>query len=603
MGFLFSGLETEAYERTYTDTTIIKRIWTYLSPYKLFVILAAVSVLLSTLSNLFLPQALTTGIDLLIDNKINDVYIYALIYLILGVVAFLSEFGRMYSTMRFTSCGIRDMRVDSYNHLLSLDQTFFDKNRTGRIMARVSNDTEELDQLLGLSSQFFALITLTIGTLIILLTISVNLSILGLLVAPLLIFVTLIFRKYAKKLTTSWRRSFSTVNATFQEGISGITVSKEFARTKKTEEKFFTVNKRNYKIGLKRAMFLSSIFPIIDFFSSVGIFIVLYFGGISINNSGLTPGQFLLFVLYLQRFYFPITFLTVYYQNFQSGLAATERVLSLMDLTPEIVSNKNAIALPKEIFGNIAFVNISFAYNPNDWVLKNFSLQIKSNEKIGLVGHTGAGKTTLTALLMRLYDPQEGEIRLDGIPITKLNLHDYRNQVAVVFQDSYLFDTTIENNIRYGKPDATEKEIIEAAKAVYAHQFIINLPDGYKSLVGERGNRLSSGQRQLIAFARALIKNPKILILDEATANVDAYTESLIQDAIKRLMMNKTSIVVAHRLSTIEESDRILVIEHGKIIEQGSHEELLKKQGNYADLYKTYFEHQSVNWEPSWDNK
>ena len=603
MGFLFSGLETEDYERSYSDMTIVRRIWTFLAPYKWYVLASAVFVLLSTGMNILLPQALTTGIDLLIEGRsFNIILIAAIIYLVIGVLAFFAQLGITYTTMYFTAKSIRDLRVKSYKHLLCLDQTFFDTNRTGRIMARISNDTEELDQFLGLSSQFLALITLTIGTFIVLLTISVELTFLGLIVTPCVVLITLFFRMFAKKLTVKWRRSFSTVNATFQEGISGISVAKGFARIKKTENKFLEVNKRNYRIGLIRAMFLSSIFPLIDFFSTMGVFLVLFFGTGVIEYANLTPGRLLLFVIYLQRFYFPITFLTTYYSHFQSGLGATERVFALMDVLPKITDSEDPHELLKDLKGKIEFQNMSFHYLPNEWVYKDFTLSINPGEKIGLVGETGSGKTTLTNLLSRFYDPQEGKILFDNIPIKEFNLKDYRNQIAVVFQDSFLFNESIESNLRYGNQNATKEEILNATKAVHAHQFIMNLPEGYETLVGERGSRLSSGQRQLIAFARALIKNPKILILDEATANVDAYTESLIQDAIKKLMENKTSIVVAHRLSTIEQADRIIVLDKGKIIEEGTHSQLLELKGKYSSLYKTYFEHQSVEWEPEWDN-
>lgn len=602
MGFLFSGLETEEYERSYSDVTLIKRIWQYLSPYKWYVIGSTVFVLLSTVANILLPQTLTRGIDALIENQtFNVVLSAALLYLLIGVFAFFFQLGITYTTMFFTGKSIQDLRIKVFKHLLSLDQSFYDTNRTGRIMARISNDTEELDQFLGLTSQFLALIMLTLGTLIVLLVLSLELTLIGLIVTPAVVFVTLIFRRYAKRLTTGWRRSFSTVNSTFQEGISGISVAKGFARIQKTEEKFLSVNQRNFRIGLKRAMFLSSIFPVIDFFATNGIFLVLYFGTDYTTTGILSPGELLLFVLYLQRFYFPLVFVTTYYQHFQSGLAATERVFALMDVVPQIADTEEIKDIPGQILGEITFQDMSFCYNPGEWVYKIFNLKIHSGERIGLVGETGSGKTTLTALLSRFYDPQEGVILLDGIPVKNFPLREYRNHIAVVFQDSYLFDTTIEENIRYGKPEASMGEIIEATKAVHAHDFIMNLPDGYKSLVGERGHRLSSGQRQLIAFARALIKNPKILILDEATANVDAYTEALIQEAIEKLMENKTSIIVAHRLSTIEKADRIIVLDKGIIIEQGTHQELLKQKGKYSSLYKTYFEHQEVFWEPNFD--
>ena len=460
-----------------------------------------------------------------------------------------------------------------------------------------------MDQFLSLSSQFISYLVITVATFIVLLTISVQLTILGLFVIPFLLIVTFVFRSVVRKVTKEWRKSYSTVNQTFQEGMSGISVAKGFARISKTQEKFLEINERNYKIGVKRGIFVGSIFPFIDILSVIGLFVVLYFGVSNWTVGELSPGAVLLFLIYLDRFYFPIIFIANYYQVFQSGLAATERVFSLLDVESLIVDpeedKRNVIET--RLKGEIEFKNVNFSYIVNQLVLKNFSLKIKPKEKIAIVGHTGAGKTTLTALILRLYDINSGSLLIDGNPINSYNINDYRSQLAIVFQEPYLFDDTIEKNILYGRKNASIKEIVDVCKLLHAHSFIENLPDGYKTKVGERGNKLSFGQRQLIAFARALIVNPSILLLDEATANVDAYTEYMIQGAIDTILKDRTSIIIAHRLTTVLNADRIIVMDHGQIIEQGTHVGLLEMNGYYGTLYNTYFQHQSADWEPEYE--
>ena len=605
MGFLFSGLEEEKYDRQYSDATLIKKIWFFVKAYKRWIIISSIFILISTITNILLPQMLTDGINsLLAKNSFNSVVIYAFMYLILGVIFFFSEFIRSYSNIKFTSYGVRDIRNILFARVLRYDQSFYDENRTGRIISRIGDDTEQMDDFLSLSSQFISYLVITVATFIVLLTISVQLTILGLFVIPFLLLVTYVFRSVVRKVTKEWRRSYSTVNQTFQEGMSGISVAKGFARISKTQEKFLEINERNYKIGVKRGVFVGSIFPFIDILSVIGLFVVLYFGVSNWTVGELSPGAVLLFLIYLDRFYFPIIFIANYYQVFQSGLAATERVFSLLDVESLIVDPEENMRnlIETRLNGEIEFKNVNFSYIEGHLVLKNYSLKIKPKEKVAIVGHTGAGKTTITSLLLRLYDIDSGSLLIDGKPINSFNIHEYRSQLAIVFQEPYLYDTTIADNIRYGKPETSIDEIVKVCTLIHANSFIQNLPDGYNTIVGERGNKLSFGQRQLIAFARALIINPAILLLDEATANVDAYTEYLIQDAIDTILKDRTSIIIAHRLTTVLNADRIIVMDHGQIIEEGSHYELLKQNGHYSTLYNTYFKFQSADWEPEYEN-
>jgi ABC-type multidrug transport system fused ATPase/permease subunit len=350
-------------------------------------------------------------------------------------------------------------------------------------------------------------------------------------------------------------------------------------------QQFDRVNVENLQANIQAAKISALFFPLVDVMGSLGTCLVLWFGGTGVINESLTLGVLVAFMSYVTRFFMPIREISMLYNNVQSALAATERITEIVDAKPEVKEAEDAIQLPK-IKGEIRFNHVSFAYEPSTNVLKDIDLEINENQRVALVGPTGAGKTSLANLAARFYDPQEGSITVDGYDLRKVTLKSLRSQMGIVLQDPFLFTGSIRENVAYGKPDASEQEIIEAAKAVGAHDFITNFDQGYNTNVGERGIRLSMGQRQLISVARALLADPRILILDEATSSVDPYTELLLQNALKKLLEKRTTLIIAHRLSTVRSADKIVVIDGGRIIDTGTHKELMSRKGLYKKLYE-----------------
>ncbi|MHA1829215.1 MAG: ABC transporter ATP-binding protein, partial [Candidatus Heimdallarchaeaceae archaeon] len=412
--------------------------------------------------------------------------------------------------------------------------------------------------------------------------------------APFVFFVAIIFRKITRLTTGNWRAAIGEVNASFQESVSGISVAKAFGREKKSKEEFEVINEATFRYAKKRAFAVMGIWPLMDGISVIGVFAITLYGSSLIFKNLASASTILLFLLLLNRFLYPLVRVASQFSTIQSGFAAMDRIFSIIDAKKEIVTPPNPVV--REIEGAISFENVYHHYEPGVLVLKNFNLDIKPGESIAIVGHTGAGKTTIASLLMRFYDIAKGSLKIDGIDIRQYDLRSLRSQIGLVSQDVFLFSGTVLDNIKFGNPNATLEEVEEVINIVAAQEFIDALPQGLETVLGERGKGLSAGQRQMISFARTLLTNPKILILDEATAAVDAYTEWKIQEALEKLLSNRTSIVIAHRLTTVKNSDRIIVMDHGEIIEEGKHEDLMKRGGLYAELYETYFKHQSAEW-------
>ncbi|MEO8394495.1 MAG: ABC transporter ATP-binding protein, partial [Chloroflexota bacterium] len=486
------------------------------------------------------------------------------------------------------------VREDAFDAVLKRDLSFYDSIPSGKIVSRITSDTQAFSNVVSLTLDLMSQLLLIVLLLGYLLLIDVRLTLFTLALAPFIIGTALSFRKIARDTVTQSRRMRAIVSAHIQETVSGIGVAKTFRQEGAIYNEFLDVNQRSYRVNLRTNFVFSGIFPILNIIAGVGTAILVYFGGESARSGAITPGSWYLFIQGLALFWFPLTSIASFWSQFQLGLAAGERVFALIDAEPKVVQTDHVI-LP-EIKGEITFDHVDFRYNEKESVLQDFSLTIRAGETLALVGHTGAGKSSIGKLVGRFYEFQSGKILIDGHDIRTLDLSHYHAKLGIVTQSPFLFDGTVWSNIRYGRADATNAEVERAAHMIGGGDWIASLPNGLDSPVGERGASLSMGQRQLVSLARVLLQNPAIFILDEATASVDPLTEALIQEGLDVVVENRTSIVIAHRLSTIKNADRIIVLSNGKIIEQGSHDELLADGGHYAELYNTYFRHQSLEY-------
>ncbi len=602
MGWIFEGLDKSKKKRTYSDFELFKRSLVRLTPFKRPVVISIVAMLSGTLISLAAPLIFAQIIDGL-ENPTRTDYIKVLLligafgYFILSTLNWAVDYTINIQFAKLIPDFMVTLRGDIFDGLARQDMKFFDKHRSGQLNARVSRDAGDYGGVVGFMTTIVGQIFTLLSIFIILAFIDLSLALISACVVPILTIISIFFRKVARSLSMSFRKVHGEINAAMAESVNGIRVSKSFGIESESLEDFKKTNRRHYSTGFKQGFAMNSFFPVVELISIAATLTIILLGGRAAILGGFTAGTVYLFLSYLGRFFFPVTQLVSFYAQIQQGFAAYERILEVIDSEPE-VKDEGKIEIDR-IEGKIEFKNIDFAYNPEQPVLKNFSLVINPGEKLAIVGHTGAGKTSIISLLSRFYEFQAGEVLIDGYNIRDFKLKSYRQHVGVVLQKPFLFHGTVEENIRYGRQEASEEAVMRALKIVKADEIIAYLKDGLKSSVGEAGSLLSTGTRQLVSFARALLADPKILILDEATSSVDAYTESIIQESLEELMKNRTSIIIAHRLSTVKDADRIIVIDKGEIIEQGNHDELLKQGGEYAILYNTYFKHQEVTWSPS----
>lgn len=521
-------------------------------------------------------------------NDIDGLDRIAIMFAAVIVLTFILSYLQIYILNYTSQKIIFNIRGDLFNHLQSLAVRYFDNNPIGRLVTRVTNDTETLNEmytnvLVNLFKDFFMLS----GIMIVMLRLNVQLALVSFALIPVILLISIVFRKYIREVYRLSRVQLAKINASLNENISGMRTIQIFKKESKFFQSFNNINTDYLNIQKKEITYFAIFRPSIEVIRSLGIALLVYFGGGSVISGSIQFGVLFVFINYLQKFYEPIMDLTEKYNILQSAMASSERIFRILDTDMKVENPEKPMDI--EAFkGEIEFRNVWFAYNDQDWVLKNISFKINRGESVAIVGATGAGKTSIINLLTRFYDIQKGEILLDGVNIKNMDKNTLRQKIGVVLQDVFIFTGNIRDNIRLNK-DINDHRVIEIAKYVNAHRFISRLPQGYDEPVMERGSTLSAGERQLLAFARTLVYDPQILVLDEATSSIDTETELLIQDALHKLVEGRTSIAIAHRLSTIQHADKIIVLKQGEIKEMGSHQELLRNKGLYYNLYQLQY--------------
>ena len=595
MGFIMDGLESESYDRSYSDLELVKRILGYFRPHLMKMLLVSAVVFLSSLANLALPIVVSGAIDQLQFSPEDFAPIgVSLLLAAIASAGWVANLVRQWFAAQAVGDVTLDLREDAFNAVTERDMSFYDQYPTGKIVSRVLSDTQAFSETVRLTINLMSQLLLVILLLIYLFTVNVQMALIMLAIMPFISYTALKFRTIARRTVTNSRRQLATVNAHIQESISGIGVAKAFRREQMIYDEFNDVNQQLYQVERINNFVFGSIFPILVTIAGVGVAAVVWFG-INLGQQGvLTAGEWFLFIQGMGMIWFPLTSIASFWSQFQLGLAAGERVFALLDAQPLVTQEADEPV--DDLRGAIRFENMDFWYKEGEPVLQNFSLDIRPGETLALVGHTGSGKSSIAKLINRFYEFQGGRLLIDGRDIRRFNLSSYRSKLGVVTQTPFLFDGAVMDNIRYGRPDASDAEVIDIAHQVGRGDWLVSLQEGLDTPVGERGGSLSMGQRQLVAIARVLLQDPAIFILDEATASVDPLTETLIQEGLDTLLGSRTSIVIAHRLSTIQHADRIIVLDHGEIIESGAHEQLMAAGGHYASLYNSYFRHQSLEY-------
>ena len=561
-------------------------LWRLTHPYRGRTGLSVISLLTATATALAPPFLAKYALDDAIQHRDGTrLTIVVVVFVAVGLANWGMTYVETYLTGWVGERILADLRVRLFAHLQRLSLGFYERNRAGVIISRLTNDVEAIDQLVtdGVTTLVQSTLTLA-GTAIILFVLDWRLALATCAVLPLVSVATFFFRARSERVYADVRERLGLVTATLAEDIAGMRIVQAFTREREAKRNFREVAQRYRESNMQTVVLSGVYFPFVDLMSSVALAVVLGYGGHLYFANALTLGTLFAFMLYVQNFFDPVQQLSQLYGTFLSATAALDKIIGILDEEPQVVDRPDARDLPR-IAGRVRFEGVRFAYGRGDEVLHGIDLDVPAGTTVALVGHTGAGKSTIAKLIARFYEPQEGRITIDGYDLNEVTQRSLRTQLGVVPQEGFLFAGTVAENIAFAKPDATPEEIVRAAQTVGAHEFVLGLENGYETQLGERGSRLSLGQRQLVAFARALLANPRILILDEATSSVDIGTERKIEQALRILLAERTAFIIAHRLSTIRDADLIVVLEHGLIVEQGSHDELIAARGLYTSLY------------------
>jgi len=592
MGF-FAGLNEEKYDRQYSDRTLVKRIAGYFKPQGKRLIAISIFVAGIAVVGVAQPVVVARSVDLLKQQPtLDSIGLFGTAILLVGVGLWGLNWARRSLTVRSVGDVVLELRTRAFRAAAEHDLSFYDQFSSGRIVSRITSDTQDFGQLVVIITDLISQIVQAVILGVVLFRTEWKLTLLLLSFLPVIFGVAMGFRGLARRVTKRGMQAMADVNAAIKETVSGIAIAKNFRQEASIFDDFDASNQQSYHVNVQRGLVLSLVFPTLNALGGIGVAILVYIGGLSAAQGLVSAGAWYLFILSLDNFFWPVLNLSAFWAQIQQGLGAAERVFALIDADPNVVQI-DSIKVPP-LKGEICFENLHFRYTDKEPVLDNFDLCIRPGENLALVGHTGAGKSSIAKLVARFYEYQSGRIMIDKLDIRTFDLTDYRRQLGIVSQIPFLFSGTVAENIRYAAPEVSDAEIQAMASRIGDGEWLETLPDGLNCEVGERGNRLSMGQRQLVALMRVLVQKPAIFILDEATASIDPFTEWQIQQALNLILAESTSILIAHRLSTVKSADRIIVMDHGRIIEEGDHDGLLMQGGHYATLYNTYFRHQSL---------
>ena len=568
------------------DNQVVIRVLTYIAPFKRDALISLAAVLVYTAANVCIPLLIMLGIRWGVNTgNVNHLHLVGVAFMVVTLLHFGANYLQFVFVAKVGQGILFSMRTQMFNHLQSLSPAFFHRTAVGRIMSRSQSDINQIQETFELIVVALADLLSLVGIIVAMVIIDWQLALVSLGIVPILFLVLIFWQRFARRSFMRIRRAIAMVNGEYNQSITGVRVVQSLNRQEVNLEHFKTLNQEHLDANMEAARFSGSLQPVVELLIGIGMgFGIILVGGFLLQRGSLDWPVLVAFALWIQRFFEPVRQLTMQYSQLQRAMASGVRIFELLDLEPEVKDSADAVIMPP-VQGDIKFENVYFHYVPGVEVLQDIDVHVLAGENLAVVGSTGAGKSTFVTLIHRFADVTKGRITIDGHDLREVNRQSLVNQMSMVLQEPYLFSGTIMDNIRYSHGEASDEDVAEAAKSVGAHDFITALEQGYHTTLAERGLNLSVGQRQLISFARAIVSNPRILILDEATANIDTHTEVMIQEALKRVLKGRTSIVIAHRLSTIRNADKIVVLDHGRVAEIGNHDQLLARNGVYSKLY------------------